>query len=203
MKNKLLIGVASTIFFLLVIVLLAPRMPLNKVAEVLVHKGPIEPAEAIVVLSGSKNGSRVIAGVHLFHEGLGKLMVFSGEEIYPGFYQHNLMEGFAIKQGVPKNRILTKLLNGEISTWGEGIVILKLLNENNIKSFILVTSTYHTGRAYAVYKKLLSELGYELKFSVYPAEDPRIPIKSWWKTRYGKKIILLEYLKMVNFFFEH
>ena len=82
-------------------------------------------------------------------------------------------------------------------------VFFVLLQENNINSFILVTSAFHTNRAHMTYSNLVSGLGYSYKIYVYPAEDPIIPIKGWWKTRTGKKHIFLEYLSTLNFLIEH
>ena len=94
-------------------------------------------------------------------------------------------------------------IEGETSTWGEGIHNLQKLKENKFKSFILVTSAFHTNRAHAVYEKLINHLGYDFKFMVYPAKDNRIPINDWWKSRTGRKHILLEYLSTLNFYREH
>jgi uncharacterized SAM-binding protein YcdF (DUF218 family) len=202
MKKK--IGfVALTILVLTGAVLISQESVLQKMGDYLVHQGPLEPAEAIIVLSGSGTGNRIAAGAMLFKRGLGKTIVISGEEIYPGYYSHTLMKNYAASIGVPEDRIITGEIEGETSTWGEGIDNLKKLKENNFKSFILVTSAFHTNRAHAVYEKLIDDLGYDFKFTVYPAKDNSHPTKDWWKTRAGKKTILLEYLSTLNFYLEH
>jgi uncharacterized SAM-binding protein YcdF (DUF218 family) len=180
-----------------------PDEVLNKVAEALVYEDSLEPAEAIVILGGSSTGSRIKTGARLFHKGYGKIMIFCGEEIYPEVYSHTLMKDLAIKLGIPEKKIISAKLDGEANTWTEGIVNLSLLQENNINSFILVTSAFHTNRAHMTYSNLVSGLGYSYKIYVYPAEDPIIPIKGWWKTRTGKKHIFLEYLSTLNFLIEH
>jgi len=176
---------------------------LNKIGEVLVYKGPIEPAEAIVVLSGSGTGNRVEAGVRLFKEGRGKVIIMSGVEVYPGYFQHSLMKGYALKLNVPENKIIANEIEGENSTWGEAISNLDTLKQNKIKSFIVVTSAFHTNRVHSVYKDLIEKLGYDFIFSVYAAEDPRVPIKNWWKVRTAKKQILVEYFSTLNYHIEH
>mgnify|MGYP000202676236 FL=1 len=176
---------------------------MNGVSNFLVHSDPLEPAEAIVVLSGSGTGNRIEAGVKLFKKGLGKFIVISGDEIYPGYYTHTLMKNYAINLGVPEDKIIASRIEGEISTWGEGIDNLKKLEENNFKSFILVTSAFHTYRARTIYDQLISDFGYNFKWSAYPAEDPLVPIKDWWKERTARKAIFIEFIKLLYFYIEH
>ena len=200
MKKKILICIAIIFIFSL---FFFPDRLLNEVSKFLVHSDTLEPAEAIIVLSGSSTGNRIKAGVILFQKGLGKIIIISGEKIYPGYHTHDLMKKHAINLGVPADKIIASRIEGEISTWGEGIHNLQKLKENKFKSFILVTSAFHTNRAHAVYEKLINHLGYDFKFMVYPAKDNRIPINDWWKSRTGRKHIFLEYLSTLNFYREH
>ena len=200
MKKKILICIA--IIFIFSLFFFQDRL-LNEVSKFLVHSDTLEPAEAIIVLSGSSTVNRIEAGVILFQKGLGKIIIISGEKIYPGYYTHSLMKNHAINLGVPADKIIASGIEGETSTWGEGIHNLQKLKENKFKSFILVTSAFHTNRAHAVYEKLINHLGYDFKFMVYPAKDNRIPINDWWKSRTGRKHIFLEYLSTLNFYREH
>ena len=200
MKKKILICILIIFIFSLYFF---PDRLLNEVSKFLVHSDTLEPAEAIIVLSGSSTGNRIEAGVKLFQKGLGKIIIISGEKIFPGYHTHSLMKNHAINLGVPADKIIASRIEGEISTWGEGIHNLQKLKENKFKSFILVTSAFHTNRAHAVYEKLINHLGYDFKFMVYPAKDNRIPINDWWKSRTGRKHIFLEYLSTLNFYREH
>ena len=200
MKKKILICILIIFIFSLYFF---PDRLLNEVSKFLVHSDTLEPAEAIIVLSGSSTGNRIEAGVILFQKGLGKIIIISGEKIYPGYHTHSLMKNHAINLGVPADKIIVSEIEGEISTWGEGIHNLQKLKENKFKSFILVTSAFHTNRAHAVYEKLINHLGYDFKFMVYPAKDNRVPINDWWKSRNGRKNIFIEYLATLNFYREH
>ena len=200
MKKKILFCIAIIFIFSL---FFFPDRLLNEVSKFLVHSDTLEPAEAIIVLSGSSTGNRIKAGVILFQKGLGKIIIISGEKIYPGYHTHSLMKNHAINLGVPADKIIASGIEGETSTWGEGIHNLQKLKENKFKSFILVTSAFHTNRAHAVYEKLINHLGYDFKFMVYPAKDNSIPINDWWKSRTGRKHIFLEYLSTLNFYREH
>jgi uncharacterized SAM-binding protein YcdF (DUF218 family) len=204
MKKQIISSTLGIVGFLCLVLYLFPELILTKFSEALVYEDALVPAEAIVVLTGSWSGNRMSGGASLFKKGFGKFVVFCGYDIYPGTNMYVLMKKYAVQLGVPEKNILIQpeILEG-LSTWGEGKAILKLLGEKNIKSFILVTSKFHTRRAHAVYKKLISETKNNIKFQVYGAKDPDIPIKNWWKTRVGKKVIFMEYLKTLNNIFEH
>jgi uncharacterized SAM-binding protein YcdF (DUF218 family) len=201
MRTKIIIT-ALTVSLLVGTTIIFQKPVLQRIGDALVHQDRIEPADAIVVLSGG-GGYRIKAGADLFAKGFGKVMIFSGVQGYPGVFQFQNMKNFAIKLGVPENKIIAKELKGEESTWGEGTFNLQILKENHINSFILVTSSFHTHRAYKIYKKLMADHEYNFKFMVYPAQDNLIPVKDWWKTRNGKKHILIEYMATLNFYLEH
>ena len=203
MKKQALICIVIIFTLSLFIFSLTSDRLMNGVSKFLVHSDPLEPAEVIIVLSGSGTGNRIRAGVELFKKGLGKFILFSGTKVYPGYYTHTLMKNYVIKLGLPEDKIIANKIEGEISTWGEGIHNLEKLQENNFKSFILVTSAFHSYRAHKIYDQLISDLGYNFKWSVYPAEDPRVPINGWWKKRVGKKAIFLEFIKLLYYYIEH
>ena len=201
--NKKFVIIFSTILVLTGTAIISSEQVLQKIGNYLVYQGPLEPAEAIIVLSGSGTGNRIEAGAELFKKGLGKFIVISGDEVYPGYYTHTLMKNYAINMCVPEDKIIASKIEGEISTWGEGIDNLGKLKENNFKSFILVTSAFHSYRAHIIYDQLISDLGYSFKWSVYPANDPQVPIKDWWQERVARKVIFIEFIKLLYFFIEH
>ena len=111
------------------------------------------------------------------------------------------MKKYALKLGVPEDKIITSIPDVEVSTRGESEANLKLLKKNGIKKFILVTSAYHTRRSKLMYEKAISILGYDIEFLVYPAPDPFVPIQGWWKILTGQKGIFYEYLKSIAYYF--
>jgi uncharacterized SAM-binding protein YcdF (DUF218 family) len=172
-------------------------------AENLVVGNVLEPSEAIVVLTGSKSGNRLEAGVKLMDEGLGKVLIFSGFQVYPRRFTNQMMVDHARQLGIPPNKIITQISKGKPNTWGEAIANLNLMKQNDIHKFILVTSGFHTKRSHRAYKKLVSQMGFNMDFLVYPAEDPDFPIEGWWKSKAGRNMIFLEYLKTIAYYIEH
>tara|TARA_B100000686_G_scaffold180648_1_gene187596 strand:+ start:2032 stop:2649 length:618 start_codon:yes stop_codon:yes gene_type:complete len=183
------------IFFVVLIVFIFKVPLLEKIGDNLVYRSKLVPSDAIVVLSGSPAGNRIEEAVRLFKKGMGKVMVFGGYPLYPGINSHEAMKKYAIRLGMPKEKIITEKLTGEISTRGEALFNLKQLELLKAKSFILVTSSFHTRRSHRIYEIEMKKLDMELILRVQPAHDPKVPIPGWWKVHSGKREILLEYIK--------
>ena len=197
--SKLIIA----LFFAVLIIFIFKIPLLEKIGNNLVYKSKLLPSDAIVVLAGSPAGNRMEEAVRLFKKGMGKVIVFGGYSIYPGLNSHDVMKKYAIRLGVPKEKIITGKLTGEISTWGEALFNLKQLELLKAKSFILVTSSFHTRRSYRLYEVAMKKLDMKLILRVQPAHDPRVPIPGWWKIHSGKKEILSEYIKSFYYFFAY
>ena len=201
MKNKFIAKLLIFIGICLALGIFYSKPILQSISGALVHEDSLTKTEAIVVLVGSRTGNRVKEATRLYHEGFADKLVFSGFVVYPETHSSTLMKTYAQKLGVPENSIITKNTDEEVSTRGESIANLKLLEENQIKSFILVTSSFHSRRARLIYEKSISLLGYDMNFWVAPAKDSRVPIDSWWKLRTGLKSILYEYIKSTAYYF--
>ena len=193
MKKRVIIG---GVFFLIGIgaIITVFREPfLLSISRNLVYEDPLEKLEAIVVLSGSGSGNRIKAAASLYHAGFGKKLIFSGFEVYPRVSTGVLMKNYAIKLGVPEASIYTENAEAEASTGGESHANLSILKKHKINKFILLTSAFHTRRSKLIYEREIADLGFEnMEFIMYPAFDPSVPVKSWWKLRTGQKGILLE-----------
>tara|TARA_B100000686_G_scaffold294317_1_gene324455 strand:+ start:69 stop:683 length:615 start_codon:yes stop_codon:yes gene_type:complete len=190
------------LFFVVLIIFIFKIPLLEKIGDNLVYRSKLVPSDAIVVLSGSPAGNRMEEAVRLFKKGMGKVIVFGGHSIYPGLNSHDVMKKYAIRLGVPKEKIITGVM-GEISTWGEALFNLKQLELLKAKSFIIVTSSFHTRRSHRTYKVAMKKLDMKLILRVQPAHDPRVPISGWWKVHSGKREILFEYIKSFYYLFSY
>ena len=181
--------------FVVLIIFIFKIPLLVKIGDNLVYRTKLVPSDAIVVLAGSPKGNRMEEAVRLFKKGMGKVIVFGGHSLYPGINSHDAMKKYAIQLGVPEEKIISGKLTGQISTWGEALFNLKQLELLKAKSFILVTSSFHTRRSHRIYEIAMKKLGMKLILRVQPAHDPRVPIPGWWKVHSGKREILFEYIK--------
>jgi uncharacterized SAM-binding protein YcdF (DUF218 family) len=182
------------------LVLFVFRAPvLEKIGTHLVFQDELKPSDAIVVLVGSHSGNRMEEAVRVFEKGMGKVIVFSGYTYYPGMDSHFGMKQYAIKLGVPEDKIVTEKAAGENSTWGEALANLEKLERLKAKSFILVTSSFHTRRSHWVYERAIKSLNMDIILRVQPAADPKVPYPEWWKIRSGKKYVFNEYIKFLYY----
>jgi uncharacterized SAM-binding protein YcdF (DUF218 family) len=172
----------------------------EEIGNFLVFQDELEPSDAIVVLVGSSTGNRIEEAVRIFKKGMGKILVFSGYSYYPGMGSHRGMKQYAIKLGVPEDKIVAEKAIGETSTWGEALANIKLLKRLKAKSLILVTSSFHTRRSHWVYERVIKSLNMHITLRVQPAYDPKVPYPGWWKIRSGKKYVFDEYIKFFYYF---
>ena len=172
---------------------------LEKIGSNLVYQTELVPSDAIVVLAGSPTGNRIEEAVRIFDKGMGKVIVFSGYTYYPGMDSHIGMKQYAVKLGVPEDKIITEKATGENSTWGEALSNLEKLERLKAKSFILVTSSFHTRRSHWVYERAIKSLNMDIILRVQPAADPKVPYPEWWKIRSGKKYVFNEYIKFLYY----
>jgi uncharacterized SAM-binding protein YcdF (DUF218 family) len=200
MKRRNLTRALVLVGVTLAMVVIFSEPLLKSTYRFLVYEDPLVKAEAIVVLSGG-NGSRIETAARLYHEGFGEKLFFSGFQTYPGTYTSSLMKKYALKLGVPEDKIITWVPDVEVSTRGESFANLELLNKNRIQKIILVTSAIHTRRAKMTYEKSASLSEHGIEFLVYPAPDPYVPIEGWWNVRTAQKGVFLEYIKLLVYYF--
>lgn len=185
----------SLIIFCILAALYLFRDPiLNYMASRLVYKDDIKPCDAIVVLVGDDTGDRLITGISLLKKGYGRYIVFWGGPAYWKITHAELFLRLLKEYGIgPEFAVWSEEDLLENSTRGEARVNIKLLESKGARSFILVTSDYHTARAREVYAPLVRKD--RMTMYVYPAQDRSIKIEGWWKDRESAKNIILEFQK--------
>ena len=73
--------------------------------------------------------------------------------------------------------------------------MLAELRRRNVRSFLLVTSDYHTARAARVFRAALRAEGGGPAMRVVSAADEYFRPDSWWRTRQAQKTFLTEWCK--------
>jgi uncharacterized SAM-binding protein YcdF (DUF218 family) len=181
---------------LLVAVYVFSNQLLAAAANFLIEDDGPRKAEAIVVLGGDAYGDRTLKGAQLAKEGYAPFVIVSG---LPGLVSSVSSEEiqFAEQHGYPSSLFLEVDLPASAeSTRTEEDFLGKYLSARGIKSILLVTSNYHTRRA----KKLWRWENPTIAVAVVPSVDPQgyFTPQSWWRTRAGKKIFLMEWLKTIS-----
>ncbi|MCL6479240.1 MAG: YdcF family protein [Peptococcaceae bacterium] len=149
--------------------------------------------DAIVILSG-ETVPRVAKGVELYREGYGHLMIMSGGgRLTSRLTDADLMLMEAVDLGVPREAVL--LENKSESTYENAVNVKKIILEHDIKSFLLVTSNYHTRRAKYIFGKVFADT--DIEFITVAAPDPKYEASAWWKKHEGQQKALIELASII------
>jgi uncharacterized SAM-binding protein YcdF (DUF218 family) len=162
----------------------------------LIHEGPPVKADLAVVLGGDYLGRRIEKGGDLVRQGFAQAVLVSGP---PGAYgQHECDPeiAYAVRQGYPSS-LFIPFPNQARSTQDEAAVIVTELRRRHVRQILLVTSEFHTGRAYRTFQNTTRKLGISIDIHAIGTADPDFQPDSWWRSREGQKITFLEWTKTV------
>jgi uncharacterized SAM-binding protein YcdF (DUF218 family) len=174
---------AATLFF-------ARRVWLRALGEALVSAEGPKPADAVLVLAGDYLGDRILKGAELVRSGFAPRAVISGPAGYYGHYECDLAIPFAVARGYPAEYFV-RAPNRAHSTVEEAEAVLPLLRKMGVRSYLLVTSNFHTRRAGRVFRAR----GPDLEVRVVAAPHRDFAPDTWWFTREGCKYFLIEWQK--------
>ena len=158
-------------------------------ARWLVAVDPPRPTDAAVVLAGDPDYERTLTASRLFREGQVRLVIVTGGEPGPGDSAESL-RAVAIRAGVPPDRIRMEQVSR--STYGSMVAIRPILEQEGIRSLTVVTSPYHQRRALWSARRTLAGIDVVSR----PADPSGWKPEGWWKTRWGRRIVLGEYAKL-------
>ncbi len=147
--------------------------------------------DAIVVLSGGR-GARVQKAVALYKAGSSRSIVLNGGQTFLWQPMTTFLSDYAQLLGVPQSAIIE--LSDARSTYENAITTKAYVENHHLNSICIVTSTYHTGRAYRTFKKVFKNT--DVKLYIVGAEDG-IDYKNWWKNYEMSSTILQEWAKTI------
>ncbi len=173
---------------------------------------PVE-ADYIAVLQGSIP-DRVVHGAELYNAGYADTLLMAQSR---SFANYELIEkkGLELPEMVELNKKTAKQLGvpeedihivpGEVdSTQEEALAMASFLKNDAEKepvSMLLVTSGYHSYRADRIFTEVMEET-FNDKIRVVSTPTPHDPFSpdAWWKHRPQARNVLMEYLKLLNYF---
>lgn len=166
---------------------------LDKMGRYLYYADVMKPADVIVILAGEET-ERVEYGVMLFKDGWArkdKIIVAGGPVVWK-YTLASLMQEHALSLGAPKDTII---LEDQSKTTEEDARFTKqILDEHKYNSCILVTSPYHSRRAYTIFNKIM---GKEITIISAPCNKSWFHFDEWWKRRKDRAMVLNEYSKFL------
>lgn len=155
----------------------------------LVRDEPPVKAEAALVLGGDGSGERTLKAAQLARAGWVPVVYLSGTQTLVG-YESDDMLAYAVKNGFPKS-MFKEIHHREKSTKAEAVVVTAELRRLGIRNILLVTSLYHTRRAYYLFHRAAPDM----EIHTVAAPDPDFTPDGWWKSREGQKVFALEWVK--------
>src|SRR5712692_6005668 len=157
-----------------------------------------EPAEIAVVLAGDAYGHRIIKAVDLVRQGYVKEVLVDGPRGYYDFDESKLAIQFAVDRGAPRE-IFTPLRMRARSTVTEVKTVDAELQKRRIRKALVVTSNFHTRRARSVFRRFGSP---NIRYVMVEAPDEDFRPEDWWRTRDAQKVFVIEYLKLLDWWWE-
>jgi uncharacterized SAM-binding protein YcdF (DUF218 family) len=212
-QNNIITGkkITTILVILFAFFIFARAFLMPNLGRWLVVEDELQASDMIVVLTGSVL-NRILQAVDIYNARYSNKIVLvnsyradydifveRGVEIPTGDAQLSKM--VAIDLGVPEENIL--ILEGNArSTQDEALIIREYIRNNRtIESIILVTSKCHSGRSKKIFKKALSGLDRDINIYSSPSKYDPFNASQWWKDKEDIKWVVLEYLKLVHFYF--
>lgn len=153
---------------------------------------PVSKADAALVLDGDGTGNRILKGAQLVRDGYVPVVLVSGASANYDLHSCDLAIPFAVKRGYPES-YFEHLESDAHSTEEEARETIKVLRHKGLHRILLVTSSFHTRRAAALFRAKASDI----TFVVVAAPDEYFSPNGWWHTREGRKTFLYEWEKTI------
>jgi uncharacterized SAM-binding protein YcdF (DUF218 family) len=175
-------------------------------ARWLIVRAPLDHADAIVVLSGSSTLSeRVQHAARLYAEKRAPKILLTTDNRQGGWstveqrnpFFHEIATSELNRLGVSSENI--EVVRPPVgSTWDEAMVLRDYAKTHNLRSILIVTSSYHSRRALFTFRHFLAD---DTQIGIDPVETgiqtPRPA--SWWLHKRGWQLVLVEYLKLIYY----
>ena len=161
-------------------------------ARFLVAADPPRVADATLVLAGDPDYERTKSAARLVLSGQARLLILTGGEPGPGDSAESLRQ-VALGLGIPPEAIRMEQVSR--STHESMLAVRPILAQEGIRTLAVVTSPYHQRRAAWAARRTLP--GVEIVSR--PADPAGWRPAGWWKTRWNRRIVVGEYLKIAYY----
>jgi uncharacterized SAM-binding protein YcdF (DUF218 family) len=179
---------------LAVVLYLARPLWLRALGYALIHDDGPAKADIAVVLAGDYHGGRILRGAQLVREGYVPAVMVDGPQGFFGAHESALAIQYAVAQGNPAAWFIDFPIQAD-STQEEADVVLAELKRRNIRSYLLVTSDFHSARARRIFRATQKKMGYDAAMRVTTSHGVDFSPDNWWRFREGKKTAFIEWCK--------
>lgn len=155
-----------------------------RIGQLLEVEKPLEAADLVVALGGSRE--RQDQALKLLRQGFAKRILFTGPDFRPGDYDCLGINGDGIEPPMDA-----------YTTHGEALATKRVVEEGAFRSAIIVSSPYHLRRVRLIFKRVFAETGIKLAF--YPSRNRAFNMHNWWKSHYGRKVVITELIGLIYY----
>ncbi len=193
-----LVLIFVVIFFVLLPYYLGPddlktcnEKPDSKNIDTRCHK-----SDAIVAISGGDTKARTSEAIQLYANGWANKLIFSGAaQDKTGPSNAKAMKKQAIESGIPESSILIE--ENAVNTQENATNTQTLIQNNSLRSIILVTSAYHQKRASLEFQK---RAGSTVEVVNHPVAHDNQWHENWYLTPSGWWLSISELVKVIGFY---
>lgn len=176
--------------------ILARSLWLPLLGYALVHDDGPAQADIAVVLAGDLVGHRIEKAAELIRQGYVPAALVSGPPGFYGLHECDFEIAYAVRLGFPAQWFIP-LPHSALNTRDEALVVLAELRRRNVRSFLLVTSDFHTARARRIFLAAARAMPGVPAMRTVAAPDRFFRPDSWWRNREAQKTVFFEWSKTV------
>jgi uncharacterized SAM-binding protein YcdF (DUF218 family) len=167
-----------------------------------------QKSDVIVVLNG-RDTERCLAAVDLYNQGYADLIVlargpkqYGSDEFWkrvgPDWDSTIFFQRAIEAMGVPK-KSFQLIGDGVTSTYDEAVVANEFLLDHGFKSILLITSKWHSKRAYYTFKSYFKDED-KIRIAIHPSRYDSFNPESWWKNEASAELVFREYVRLLYYF---
>ena len=198
----------SISILLLIIITSSSAVFFNAGKWLVVVEDELQPVDAIVVLMGS-TGDRMLQVSELYEQGYSErvLMVNTYTPardllLEKGVYLKTNAEQakeIGIDLGIPESAI-TIIPGKAMSTRDEAAAISEYIDAGKSpRAIMLITSSYHSRRSAAIFRRSFSRLDDPVLIITVPSEFSEFNTRKWYADRQSAKRVIMEYTRLFYF----
>jgi len=176
-------------------------------ARWLIVSAPLDHADAIVILSGSSTlRERTRYAAQLYSQQRAPKILLTSDNRHGGWstkeqrnpFFHEIAIGELKRLGVPEGSI--EVVEPPVSsTWDEAALLAEYCKTHNLRSLLIVTSSYHSRRALWTFRTLFRNSATVVGLDPVPTGIQTPRPATWWLHRQGWEVIFVEYLKLIYY----
>lgn len=170
-------------------------LSLISIGAILIVADPIEPVDAVVILSGD-SGDRLAMAADMLARGHAYNLVITNTDRAA----NRRLARQAEDLGFDRDRIFITDLTVD-STLDESRAVLQFAQDKSWSSFMVVTDPYHSFRTRFIFRQELRGSG--VTISVRPVVGHWFQSTTWFYSREGWHVVFLEIAKLFNYLLFH